>query len=145
MEFSCCFCALLTVKYWRFFTLVLFGFKNEHIFWKYNPGKMLDLPIFDSQKSPKTLRKLHIMSQLYAAKVCQLFCNTRYANPSRVIVQLYRLIFYSTNLHPSRHLPHFRLLHSSDSRIMSWVNMGKCLDIIAETIFRWTISMCAKH
>ena len=35
-------------------------------------------PIFDSQKSPKTLRKLHIMSQLYAAKVCQLFCNTRY-------------------------------------------------------------------
>ena len=37
-------------------------------------------PIFDSQKSPKTLRKLHIMSQLYAAKVCQLFCNTRYAH-----------------------------------------------------------------
>ena len=35
-------------------------------------------PIFDSQKSPKTQRKLHIMSQLYAAKVCQLFCNTRY-------------------------------------------------------------------
>ena len=35
-------------------------------------------PIFDSQKSPKTLRKLHLMSQLYAAKVCQLFCNTRY-------------------------------------------------------------------
>ena len=35
-------------------------------------------PIFDSQKSTKTTRKLHIMSQLYAAKVCQLFCNTRY-------------------------------------------------------------------
>ena len=34
-------------------------------------------PIFDSQKSTKTTRKLHIMSQLYAAKVCQLFCNTR--------------------------------------------------------------------
>ena len=35
-------------------------------------------PILDSQKSPKTLRKLRIMSQLYAAKVCQWFCNTRY-------------------------------------------------------------------
>ena len=35
-------------------------------------------PIFDSQKSTKTTRKLHIMSQLYAVKVCQLFCNTRY-------------------------------------------------------------------
>ena len=35
-------------------------------------------PIFDSHKSQKTLRKLHIMSQVYAAKVCQLFCNTRY-------------------------------------------------------------------
>jgi hypothetical protein len=35
-------------------------------------------PIFNSQKSTKTTRKLHIMSQLYAAKVCQLFCNTRY-------------------------------------------------------------------
>ena len=35
-------------------------------------------PMFDSQKSTKTTRKLHIMSQLYAAKVCQLFCNTRY-------------------------------------------------------------------
>ena len=30
-------------------------------------------PIFDSKKSTKTARKLHIMSQLYAAKVCQLF------------------------------------------------------------------------
>ena len=37
-------------------------------------------PIFDSQKSTKTTRKLHIMSQLYAAKVCQLFCNTRYSD-----------------------------------------------------------------
>ena len=35
-------------------------------------------PIFDSQKSLKTQRKLHIMSQLYASKVCQTFCNTRY-------------------------------------------------------------------
>ena len=35
-------------------------------------------PIFDSQKNTKTTRKLHIMSQLYGAKVCQLFCNTRY-------------------------------------------------------------------
>ena len=35
-------------------------------------------PIIDSQKSTKTTRKLHIMSPLYAAKVCQLFCNTRY-------------------------------------------------------------------
>ena len=35
-------------------------------------------PIFDSQKSTKTTRKLHIMSQLYAVKVCQLFCNTQY-------------------------------------------------------------------
>ena len=39
------FCALLTVKYGRFFTLVQFGFKNEHIFWKYNPGKMLDFRV----------------------------------------------------------------------------------------------------
>ena len=37
-------------------------------------------PIFDSQKSTKTTRKLHRMSQLYAAKVCQLFCNTRYSS-----------------------------------------------------------------
>ena len=29
MEFSCCFCALLTVKYGRFFTLVLFGHRDE--------------------------------------------------------------------------------------------------------------------
>ena len=35
-------------------------------------------PIFDSQKSPKAQRKLHIMSQLYASEVYQMFCNTRY-------------------------------------------------------------------
>ena len=40
-------------------------------------------PMFDSQKSTKTTRKLHIMSQLYAAKVCQLFCNTRYIYHSK--------------------------------------------------------------
>ena len=34
-------------------------------------------PIFDSQKSPKTQWKLHIVSQLYASKVYQMFCNTR--------------------------------------------------------------------
>ena len=45
LKFSECFCALLTVKYGRFFTLVLFGFENEHIFWKYNPGKMLDFRV----------------------------------------------------------------------------------------------------
>ena len=45
LELSCCFCAHLTVNYGRFFTLVLFGFKNEHIFWKYNPGKMLDFRV----------------------------------------------------------------------------------------------------
>ena len=35
-------------------------------------------PIFDSHKSLETQRKLHIMSQLYASKVYQMFCNTRY-------------------------------------------------------------------
>ena len=35
-------------------------------------------PIFDSHKSPKTQRKLHIMFQLYASEVYQMFCNTRY-------------------------------------------------------------------
>ena len=43
-------------------------------------------PIFDSQKSTKTTRKLHIMSQLYAAKVCQLFSNTRYITHSYIIL-----------------------------------------------------------
>ena len=52
-------------------------------------------PIFDSQKSPKTLRKLHIMSQLYAAKVCQLFCNTRQIYPS---FKVSRYLFYCFNL-----------------------------------------------
>ena len=35
-------------------------------------------PIFDSQKSKKTRRKLLKMSHLKAHKVYQMFCNTRY-------------------------------------------------------------------
>ena len=35
------------------------------------------LPIIDSQKSPKTSRKLQKMRQLQASKVDQMFCNTR--------------------------------------------------------------------
>ena len=50
----------------------MFTFKAK----EYQKGKS---PIFYNQKSTKTTRKLHIISQLYAAKVCQLFCNTRYA------------------------------------------------------------------
>ena len=34
-------------------------------------------PIVDSQKSPKTSRKLQKMRQLQASKVDQMFCNTR--------------------------------------------------------------------
>ena len=51
-------------------------------------------PIFDSQKRTKTTRKLHILSQLYAAKVCQLFCNTRY------LIKFYKISsrFSSCNL-----------------------------------------------
>ena len=41
-------------------------------------------PIFDSQKSKKTRRKLLKMSHIKAYKVDQTFCNTRYANqPAR--------------------------------------------------------------
>ena len=35
-------------------------------------------PIFDSQKSKKTRRKLLKMSHIKAYKVDQMFCNTRY-------------------------------------------------------------------
>ena len=35
-------------------------------------------PIIDSQKSPKTSRKLQKMRQLQASKVDQMFSNTRY-------------------------------------------------------------------
>ena len=35
-------------------------------------------PIFDSQKSKKTRRKLLKMSHLKAYKVYQMFCNTQY-------------------------------------------------------------------
>ena len=34
--------------------------------------------MIDSQKSPKTPRKLQKMRQLQASKVDQMFCNTRY-------------------------------------------------------------------
>ena len=58
------------------FSRIIFS-KNMFIF-KAKEYQSEKSPIFDSQKSTKTTRKLHIMSQLYAAKVCQLFCNTRY-------------------------------------------------------------------
>ena len=45
MEFSCCFCALLTVKYGRFFTLVLFGHKDEKKVEKFHPEKRLDFRV----------------------------------------------------------------------------------------------------
>ena len=35
-------------------------------------------PIFDSQKSKKTRRKLLKMSHIKASNVYQMFCNTRY-------------------------------------------------------------------
>ena len=40
-------------------------------------------PIFDSQKSKKTRRKLLKMSHIKAYKVDQMFCNTRYARKPR--------------------------------------------------------------
>ena len=39
MEFSLCFWALLTVKYGRFFTLVLFGHMDEKKVEKFDPEK----------------------------------------------------------------------------------------------------------
>ena len=41
-EFSFCFCAPLTVKYGRFFTLVLFGHMDKKKVEKFDPEKRLD-------------------------------------------------------------------------------------------------------
>ena len=45
MEFSQCFWALLTVKYGRFFTLVLFGHMAEKKVEKFDPEKRLDFRV----------------------------------------------------------------------------------------------------
>ena len=45
MEFSLCFWALLTVKYGRFFTLVLFGHMDEKKVEKFDPEKRLDFRV----------------------------------------------------------------------------------------------------
>ena len=45
MEFSLCFGALLTVKYGRFFTLVLFGHMDEKKVEKFDPEKRLDFRV----------------------------------------------------------------------------------------------------
>ena len=45
MEFSLCFGALITVKYGRFFTLVLFGHMDEKIVEKFDPEKRLDFRV----------------------------------------------------------------------------------------------------
>ena len=51
----------------------------------------------DSQKSTKTTRKLHVMSQLYAAKVCQLFCNTIHRFINGMVKQPKFYIFLHAN------------------------------------------------
>ena len=43
MEFSLCFWAFMTVKYGRFFTLVLFGHMDEKKVEKFDPEKRLDI------------------------------------------------------------------------------------------------------
>ena len=45
MEFSLCFGALVTVKYGRFFTLVLFGHMDEKKVKKFYPKKRLDIRV----------------------------------------------------------------------------------------------------
>ena len=45
MEFSLCFWALMTVKYGRFFTLVLFGHMDEKKVEKFDPEKRLDFRV----------------------------------------------------------------------------------------------------
>ena len=45
MEFLLCFWALLTVKYGRFFTLVLFGHMDEKKVEKFDPEKRLDFRV----------------------------------------------------------------------------------------------------
>ena len=46
-------------------------------------------PIFDSQKSKKTRRKLLKMSHIKAYKVDQMFCNTRYMDNDQSIKYKY--------------------------------------------------------
>merc|ERR1711884_241580 len=64
-----------TLKSSLFFRVKFFNFFFIHMPKEYQSEKS---PIFDSHKSPKTQRKLHIMSQLYASEVYKMFCNTRY-------------------------------------------------------------------
>ena len=45
MEFSLCFWALMTVKYGRFFILVLFGHMDEKKVEKFDPEKRLDFRV----------------------------------------------------------------------------------------------------
>ena len=45
MEFSLCFWALWTVKYGQFFTLVLFGHKDEKKGEKFHPENRIDFRI----------------------------------------------------------------------------------------------------
>ena len=52
-------------------------------------------PIFDSQKSKKTRRKLLKMSHIKAYKVDQMFCNTRYNRYAAAhFVAKYIIIYY---------------------------------------------------
>ena len=72
--------------------------KNMFIF-KAKEYQSEKLPIFDSQKSTKTTRKLHIMTLLYAAKVCQLFCNTRQRpEKGRYKIAIILLLSYFQNI-----------------------------------------------